>query len=64
MSIPTYSNSGTMYAVVGGYCYLDLPCGPFYADLSFTASASYSYLGAALSCKPLADDIAEGKIYD
>ena len=64
MSIPTYSNSGTMYAVVGGNWYSDLPCGPFYANLDSAASFSASYAGAALSCKPLADDIAEGKIYD
>ena len=50
-----YSNSGTMYALVGGYWPNDLPCGPFCAVLSNTASASPSGYGAALSCKPLAD---------
>ena len=49
-----YNNSGTMYAVVGGGWGNDLQCGPFYADLNDTPSASYSYVGAALSCKPLA----------
>ena len=55
MSIPTYSNSGTMYAFVGGAWALDLPCGPFYANLHAAASISASSFGAALSCKPLAD---------
>ena len=50
-----YNNSGTMYAVVGGGWGGDLPCGPFYANLSNAASYSYSNGGAALSCKPLAD---------
>ena len=50
-----YSNSGTMYAIVGGSWYRDLHCGPFYADLYAAASISDSYSGAALSCKPLAD---------
>ena len=64
MSIPTYNNSGTMYAFVGGGWSDALPCGPFCAALGNAASNSYTGLGAALSCKPLADDIAEGKIYD
>jgi hypothetical protein len=50
-----YSNSGTMYAVVGGSWYHDLRCGPFYAHLGDAASYSSSACGAALSCKPLAD---------
>ena len=50
-----YSNSGTMYALVGGYWDSDLLCGPFCADLRVAASGSGSDLGAALSCKPLAD---------
>lgn len=50
-----YSNSGTMYAIVGGTWANDLRCGPFCAYLSVAASRSYSALGAALSCKPLAD---------
>ena len=49
-----YNNSGTMYAVVGGTWDDGLHCGPFCAHLSFTPSVSYSYYGAALSCKPLA----------
>lgn len=50
-----YSNSGTMYAIVGGNWAHALRCGPFCADLSIAASVSYSARGAALSCKPLAD---------
>ena len=50
-----YSNSGTMYAVVGGHWGYGLPCGPFCAYLYRTASTSASDVGAALSCKPLAD---------
>lgn len=49
-----YNNSGTMYAVVGGAWAGDLLCGPFCAYLYYTSSDSYSYGGAALSCKPLA----------
>lgn len=50
-----YNNSGTMYAFVGGHWNDDLRCGPFCAGLNHAASHSYSSLGAALSCKPLAD---------
>lgn len=64
MSIPTYNNSGTMYAFVGGDWGVDLRCGPFCAYLYDAASASYAVIGAAISCKPLADDIGERKIYD
>ena len=49
-----YSNSGTMYAFVGGNWGDGLQCGPFSASLSIAPSYSYSNLGAALSCKPLA----------
>ena len=49
-----YNNSGTMYAVVGGVWDCGLRCGPFYANLSAAPSDSYSSVGAALSCKPLA----------
>ena len=49
-----YSNSGTMYAVVGGTWDDGLRCGPFCAYLYYAPSASHSYRGAALSCKPLA----------
>lgn len=47
-----YNNSGTMYALVGGYWERDLQCGPFYADLDRPPSSSHSSDGAALSCKP------------
>lgn len=49
-----YNNSGTMYAIVGGSWGDDLRCGPFYANLGNAPSYSYSTIGAALSCKPLA----------
>lgn len=49
-----YSNSGTMYAFVGGGWGNDLRCGPFCAYLGNAPSDSDSYGGAALSCKPLA----------
>lgn len=49
-----YDNSQTDYAFVGGYWYVGLLVGPFYASLNFAASYSHSYFGAALSCKPLA----------
>ena len=49
-----YNNSGTMYAVVGGYWAYGLPCGPFCANLYNAPSHSSSAYGAALSCKPLA----------
>lgn len=44
-----------MYAIVGGYWYIDLLCGPFCSDQTLAPSNSYSYVGAALSCKPLAE---------
>lgn len=44
-----YSNSGTMYAIVGGSWDNDLQCGPFYANLNNTPSNSNSNNGAALS---------------
>ena len=49
-----FNNSGTFYALVGGYWGNGLLVGPFYAHLSDTASSSHSHRGAALSCKPLA----------
>ena len=49
-----YNNSDTRYAFVGGNWADVLQCGPFGAALDSTPSYSYSYLGAALSCKPLA----------
>lgn len=50
-----YNNSGTMYALVGGIWANALLCGPFCAFLYIAASNSDSNVGAALSCKPLAD---------
>ena len=44
-----------MYAFVGGNWGDGLLCGPFYAGLHYAPSYSYSYGGAALSCKPLAE---------
>lgn len=49
-----YYNSQVNYACVGGHWYYGLLVGPFAAVLDRTASASASYFGAALSCKPLA----------
>ena len=49
-----YNNSQVNYACVGGGWYNGLLVGPFYADLNGAASNSYSSVGAALSCKPLA----------
>lgn len=48
-----YSNSGTMYAICGGDFSDDLSCGPFYACLDRDPYESRSYIGAALSCKPV-----------
>ena len=49
-----FSSSDNYYAFVGGDWDVDLLVGPFCADLDSTASSSYSNVGAALSCKPLA----------
>ena len=49
-----YNNSQVNYAYVGGGWAHALMVGPFSADLYYTASASSSHRGAALSCKPLA----------
>ena len=49
-----YNNSQVNYAYVGGSWDYGLLVGPFCATLADAASASYSSLGAALSCKPLA----------
>ena len=49
-----YSTSGARYAYVGGGWNGDLLAGPFYANLSNAPSCSGAYVGAALSCKPLA----------
>lgn len=42
------------YASVGGYWSFGLSCGPFCANLYYEPSIANTYLGAALSCKPLA----------
>ena len=49
-----YNNSQVNYAFVGGSWGYALLVGPFYAYLHDAASYSYSSIGAALSCKPLA----------
>lgn len=49
-----YDNSQVDYAFVGGHWSDALLVGPFCAPLSLAASYSGSYVGAALSCKPLA----------
>lgn len=49
-----YNNSQVNYACVGGSWNGDLMVGPFSATLTHAASYSSSYIGAALSCKPLA----------
>ena len=50
----TYQNSGTRYAVAGGRWYDGLAAGPFYTYLNYTPGYASTYLGVALSCKPLA----------
>lgn len=49
-----YDNSGTRYALCGGYVNADFLCGPFYATLDNEPSAANDGLCAALSCKPVA----------
>ena len=50
-----WADSGNgYYAYVGGHWDLDLDCGPFYASLYREPSYTYTGIGAALSCKPLA----------
>lgn len=50
-----WADTGTNYiAYVGGDRGRDLRCGPFCAHLYGSASGSSTYIGAALSCKPLA----------
>ena len=50
-----WADSGSgYYACVGGDWNYDLSCGPFFANLYFGPSRTYSNIGAALSCKPLA----------
>lgn len=49
-----FNTSQVNYACVGGAWIYALLVGPFCADLGDAASRSDSYVGAALSCKPLA----------
>lgn len=49
-----FNNSQVNYACVGGGWDGALLVGPLYANLGNAASRSDSYVGAALSCKPLA----------
>ena len=50
-----WADSGNgYYAYVGGHWNYGLDCGPFYANLYNVPSDSRTYIGAALSCKPLA----------
>lgn len=50
-----WADSGNgYYAYVGGCWHVDLDCGPFYAILYIEPSRTSAYVGAALSCKPLA----------
>lgn len=49
-----YSNSDTRYALCGGVWADDLVAGPFSANLVNAPSVSRTYVGAALSCKPVA----------
>ena len=49
-----FNNSQSNYACFGGDWLCDLMVGPFFAGLNVAASHSGSYVGAALSCKPLA----------
>lgn len=49
-----YNNSGVRYAIVGGTWNYDLRAGPFYIYLGNAPGDTGTYIGAALSCKPLA----------
>jgi hypothetical protein len=49
-----FNNSQTDYAYVGGSWYGGLRVGALFVDLDGAASYSSTYVGAALSCKPLA----------
>lgn len=50
-----WADSGSgYYAYVGGHWGIGLHCGPFCAYLSDAPSYADTYIGAALSCKPLA----------
>ena len=49
-----YNNSGVRYAIVGGDWSNDLRAGPFCIYLDATPDYTGTYIGAALSCKPLA----------
>lgn len=49
-----YQNSGTRYAIAGGIWNYALNAGPFCTNLYNTPDYPGTYIGAALSCKPLA----------
>ena len=50
-----YTNTSQVnYAYVGGYSAIGLDCGPWYSYLGDAASYSNWYIGASISCKPLA----------
>ena len=46
-----YNNS--CYAIVGGYWGTGLPVGAFCSHVGNEVSFPYTYIGAAVSCKPL-----------
>ena len=48
------NTSNYYYAQVGGYHSTDLGAGPFYVNLGVRTTSTQVYIGAALSCKPLA----------
>lgn len=49
-----FNNSQIDYALVGGSWYNGLPVGAFYSNVNSAVSTASAYVGAALSCKPLA----------
>lgn len=49
-----FNNSGTRFALRGGYCAYDLRVGALCCDLGDEASIASWTFGAAVSCKPLA----------
>lgn len=49
-----FNNNQVNYASVGGSWNYALLAGPFGVGLAYAPSPSYSTIGAALSCKPLA----------
>lgn len=49
-----FTNSGTRYALRGGYCSNDLRVGALCCNLNNEPAFAIWYIGAAVSCKPLA----------